>query len=176
MIALVAIALCVALVLGLRTQTNSASLGTLAAQSIPLDVAQTNGKPSLIEFYANWCSSCQAMAADLAKLKQAHGDRANFVMLNVDNSKWLPEVLNYRVDGIPHFVFLDANGQPVGSAIGQQPFSLMNSRLAALVADLPLTDAGITGQISAFSAPVQPNQDDPRSHGGLPASSPALKP
>lgn len=170
LVVLVAIALSVALVLGLRTPTSSASLGNLASQSTPLEVAQTNGQPTLLEFYANWCSSCQAMAADLSKLKQQYGDRVNFVMLNVDNSKWLPEVLHYRVDGIPHFVFLNAAGETVGSVIGQQPLALMSNRLSALATDLPLTDAGVVGQTSAFSAPVQPNQDDPRAHGGLPAA------
>ncbi|MBW4553523.1 MAG: thioredoxin family protein [Aphanocapsa sp. GSE-SYN-MK-11-07L] len=169
LIVLVAIALSVALVLGLRTQTSTASLGTLAANATPLEVAQTNNKPTLMEFYANWCTSCQAMAGDMTKLKQQYGDRVNFVMLNVDNTKWLPEVLNYRVDGIPHFVFLDPQGQELASAIGQQPLTLMSASLSNLVANLPLSDPAIAGETSAFTAPVKPNQDDPRSHGGLPS-------
>ncbi len=168
LIVLVAIALSVALVLGLRTQTSTASLGTLAANATPLEVAQTNNKPTLMEFYANWCTSCQAMAGDMSKLKQQYGDQVNFVMLNVDNTKWLPEVLNYRVDGIPHFVFLDAQGQALASAIGQQPLALMSTSLANLVANLPLNDSAIAGETSDFTAPVKPSQDDPRSHGGQP--------
>jgi thiol-disulfide isomerase/thioredoxin len=169
LIVLVAIALSVALVLGLRTQTSTASLGTLAANSTPLEVAQANDKPTLIEFYANWCTSCQAMAGDVSKLEQQYGDRVNFVMLNVDNTKWLPEVLNYRVDGIPHFVFLDQQGQELTSAIGQQPLALMSASLSALASNSPLTAGAIAGETSAFTAPVKPNQDDPRSHGGVPS-------
>lgn len=166
LIVLVAIALSVALFLGLRTETNSASLTTLDKQSTPLEVALSNGKPTLMEFYANWCTSCQAMAPDMAELKQQFPDSVNFVMLNVDNTKWLPEILKYRVDGIPHFAFLNKDGVAIATTIGEQPRMIMAKNLEALVADSPLPYAQAGGQISKFVAPVAPNgEDDPRLHG-----------
>jgi thiol-disulfide isomerase/thioredoxin len=170
LIALVAIALGVVLFLGLQTQTDSTSLDTQSAESTPLEVALSNGKPTLMEFYANWCTSCQAMAKDLGELKQQYADSVNFVMLNVDNSKWLPELLNYRVDGIPHFVFLGQNGKAIAQTIGEQPRTVMQANLDALVAALPLPYTQAGGQVSAFDAPVsvptpKTPQDDPRSHG-----------
>ena len=93
LIAIVAIALSVALVLGLRTETNSTSLADLDQASTPLEVAISNGKPSIVEFYANWCTVCQKMAPDIAELEQEYAEKVNFVMLNVDNTKWLPEML-----------------------------------------------------------------------------------
>lgn len=167
LIAIVAIALSVALVLGLRTQTTSASLTKLDEASIPLEVAISNGKPSLVEFYADWCTVCQKMAPDMAELEQQYADELNFVMLNVDNTKWLPEMLKYRVDGIPHFVFLGKNGETIAQAIGDQPRAVMASNLEALVSDSSLPYAKASGQVSKFSAPVAPtaSQDDPRSHG-----------
>ncbi|WP_414565301.1 MULTISPECIES: thioredoxin family protein [unclassified Anabaena] len=167
LIAIVAIALSVALVLGLRTETTSASLADLDQASTPLEVAISNGKPSIVEFYANWCTVCQKMAPDIAQLEQEYTDKVNFVMLNVDNTKWLPEMLKYRVDGIPHFVFLDNNGETIAQAIGDQPHTVMASNLDALVAGSSLPYAQTSGQVSKFSAPVAPanSQDDPRSHG-----------
>ncbi|NEP59098.1 MAG: thioredoxin fold domain-containing protein [Symploca sp. SIO2G7] len=167
-IALVAIALGVALFLGLKTETGSASLETQAAASTPLELALSNNKPTFMEFYANWCTACQAMAKDLSELKQQYATKVNFVMLNVDNSKWLPEILNYRVDGIPHFVFLGANGQAIAQTIGEQPRSVLEADLEALVANLPLPYTQGSGQTSAFESPVSStttSQDDPRSHG-----------
>ncbi|GAB1540880.1 thioredoxin family protein [Scytonema sp. NUACC21] len=167
MVAIVAIVLSVVLVVGLRTETTSASLTQLDEQSTPLDVALANGKPSLMEFYANWCTVCQKMAPDIAQLEQQYADKVNFVMLNVDNTKWLPEMLKYRVDGIPHFVYLNQNGEPIAQAIGDQPHTVMASNLEALVANSPLPYGQASGKVSQFTAPVTPtsSQDDPRRHG-----------
>jgi thiol-disulfide isomerase/thioredoxin len=167
LIAIVAIALSVALFVGLRTETTSVSLAKLDQGSTPLEVAVSNGKPSLVEFYADWCTVCQKMAPDIAQLETQYADKLNFVMLNVDNNKWLPEMLKYRVDGIPHFVFLGQNGETIAQAIGDQPRTIMSSNLEALVTGASLPYAQASGQVSKFSAPVSPtaSQDDPRSHG-----------
>ncbi|WP_413199651.1 thioredoxin family protein [Nostoc piscinale] len=166
LIVIVAIALSVALVLGLRTETNSISVAELAKNSTPLDVAVSNGKPSIVEFYADWCTVCQKMAPDMAELEQQYADKANFVMLNVDNTKWLPEMLKYRVDGIPHFIFLTKDGESTAQAIGDIPRNIMANNVEALVAGTPLPYAQASGKTSKVSTSVAPKpQDDPRSHG-----------
>jgi thiol-disulfide isomerase/thioredoxin len=124
-VVLVAIALSVALFLGLRTQTGAVTLATLSDRSTPLEVALSNSKPTLMEFYADWCTVCQKMVPDIAQLEQEYAGKVNFVMLNVDNSKWLPEILKYRVDGIPHFVYLGKQGEAIAQAIGEQPRSII---------------------------------------------------
>lgn len=168
LIALVAIALSVALFFGLQTQTGSVTLDTQAENSTPLETAISNGQPTMMEFYANWCTSCQAMAKDLGELKQQYANSVNFVMLNVDNSKWLPEMLRYRVDGIPHFVFLDNQGQAIAQAIGEQPRSIMQANLDALVANLSLPYTYSIGRVSDVDTQTvtpKASQDDPRLHG-----------
>lgn len=167
-LALVAVVLSTAIFLGLQTGNEAASLSTMAKASVPLTAALSNGKPTLMEFYADWCTSCQAMAGDLAELKQAFSDRVNFVMLNVDNSKWLPEMLHYRVDGIPHFVFLNDRGESIASTIGEQPKSIMTANLDALVDSQPLPYVQARGRVSEVDASVKTQADrpdDPRSHG-----------
>jgi thiol-disulfide isomerase/thioredoxin len=175
-VAFAAIVLSVTIFLGLRTQASTTSLPTLAASAVPYDVAQTNGKPSLVEFYANWCTTCQAMAGDMADLRQVYGDQVNFVMLNVDNNKWLPEMLEYRVDGIPHFVYLNADNQPIASAIGEQPKAILADNLQALVANQPLPHLQNFGQASNLNSDPLSRQtvinDDPRAHGAQAAQQP----
>ncbi len=167
LIVMVAIALTVSLFLGMRTQTDTASLSELAENSTPLEVAMSNGKPTLMEFYANWCTSCQAMAKDMGELEQQYAEQVNFVMLNVDNDKWLPEITRYRVDGIPHFVFFGKDGTEIAQTIGEQPRTIIAENLAALVAGEELPHATTTGQTSKFEAPVSAKKsasEDPRSH------------
>lgn len=168
LIVLAAIVLSVALFFGLNTQTPTSSLTQLAENSTPFDVALTNEKPTLLEFYANWCTSCQAMAPEMVKIKEKYQDSLNFAMLNVDNTKWLPEILKYRVDGIPHFVFFNPQGNAIAETIGEVPRPILEANLEALIAGNSLPYANTTGQVSAFNPPVSPpksSSTDPRSHG-----------
>lgn len=168
LIALAAVILAVGLFLGNYTRAQSTNLETLADQSLPLEVALNNPKPTLVEFYADWCTTCRLMAPMMAELEQDLSGQINFVMLNVDNPKWLPELDQYQVNGIPHFVFMDAQGQAQAMAVGEQPESIMRSNLIALQQGEDLQSA-TSGQTSPFSAPVQekdaPDQPGPRSHG-----------
>jgi thiol-disulfide isomerase/thioredoxin len=168
LIAGVAIVLSTVFAISLKTQTLGVSLSAMAKQAIPLEVALANGKPTLMEFYADWCSSCQAMAPSVADLKKTYGDRVNFVMLNIDNEKWLPEVLSYRVDGIPHWVYLDNAGKAVTEAIGEQPKAIMDVNLLALVdGDAIAAATAPEGRTSDYRpttviAPKTASQNDPR--------------
>jgi thiol:disulfide interchange protein len=164
-IAIAAAVLSVALFLGFQTENSSSSLASQAKQATALEVALNNNRPTLTEFYADWCNSCQAMAGDLAQIKKSYGDRINFVMLNVDNTKWLPEMMRYRVDGIPHFLFMNTQGEAIAQAIGEQPKNILEANLEALIANKPIPYGNQQGQISTVEAKVTVTNDttDPRS-------------
>ncbi|MGB2925725.1 MAG: thioredoxin family protein [Limnothrix sp.] len=163
-ISFVAIALALALVVGIKYQPPAVTLEAQAASAMPIETALSNGKPTLMEFYADWCTSCQAMAEDLREIKLEYGDRLNFVMLNVDNNKWLPEVLNYKVDGIPHFVFLESDGQAIAETIGEQPRKILTADIDALLAHTELPYTYTQGQVSKLNDAPAKAETDPRSH------------
>ena len=75
-----------------RLLTGDVTLSTLARESVPLETALVNGKPSVIEFYADWCEVCKGLVAEEIKVERKYKDDVNFVMLNIDNSKWQQEM------------------------------------------------------------------------------------
>ncbi len=48
-------------------------------------------------------------------------------------TKWLSEVTKYRVDGIPRFIFLDANNQAIGDTTGAIPRAVMAANIDLLI-------------------------------------------
>ena len=166
LVAISAIILTTALFFGFQTQQSTTSLDAVAAAAQPIDEALANDKPTTIEFYADWCSSCQSMAADNLSLEKEYSDRMNFVMLNVDNTKWLPEVTKYRVDGIPRFIFLDRENKAIGDTTGAIPREIMAANIEAAIANLPLPHNSISSdRTSPMKEPKAPDISQPRDHG-----------
>lgn len=59
-------------------------------------------------------------------------DKVNFVILNVDNTKWEQELDEFGVEGIPHFAFLDKDGNEEGNVIGRLPRQYLLENVDAL--------------------------------------------
>ena len=147
-VAIVALVLSVVLFFGLQWSRQTVSLGMVAEKATPYPVAMANGRPTIIEFYADWCESCQTMAKTNWQMETTYGDQINFVMLNVDNNKWLPELTKYRVDGIPRFIFLDRQQNQIGDAVGIIPGNIMEANIKAMVAGQPLPHNNLVGNFS----------------------------
>ncbi|KAG0600955.1 hypothetical protein M758_11G073800 [Ceratodon purpureus] len=107
-------------------------LSQLSANAVPYEEALANGKPTVVEFYADWCEVCREMAKDVYKVEEEYRDRINFVMLNVDNPKWEPELDEFGVEGIPHFAFLDAKGNEEGNIVGRLPPNILRENVLAM--------------------------------------------
>lgn len=57
----------------------------------------------------------------MVQLEEDFRKDINFVALNIDNTKWTSEVQQYRVRGVPHFVFLDGRAKQKTAAVGRVP-------------------------------------------------------
>ncbi|MFM9086828.1 MAG: thioredoxin domain-containing protein [Cyanobium sp.] len=156
----------------------AAPLETLARQSLDLPVALSNGRPTLVEFYADWCEACRAMAPAMASIESQHRGRLDIVLLNVDNPRWAPELERYAVNGIPQLELFDAAGQPVGRAIGARSATDLQQLTAALLSGDPLPSLAGVGAVSrldpgdapplgraAAGTPEAATMAAPRSHG-----------
>lgn len=101
----------------------------MAQEAVPYEDAIASTKPTLLEFYADWCSVCQSMAPTLQTLKQEYGEEINFVMLNVDEAQWLPQMDRYSVTGVPQFTLLDRHQSPIQTFVGRIPQLILSEVL-----------------------------------------------
>ncbi|XP_059641916.1 thioredoxin-like protein HCF164, chloroplastic isoform X2 [Cornus florida] len=142
------------------------SLKDLSAAALPYEEALSNGKPTVVEFYADWCEVCRELAPDVYKVEQQYKDRVNFVMLNVDNTRWEQELDEFGVEGIPHFAFLDRNGNEEGNVVGRLPRQYLLENIEALAhGEASIPHARVVGQYSSAEARKVHQVVDPRSHG-----------
>ncbi|XP_021749979.1 thioredoxin-like protein HCF164, chloroplastic [Chenopodium quinoa] len=142
------------------------SLRDLTALALPYEEALSNGKPTVVEFYADWCEVCRELAPEVYKVEQQYRDRVNFVMLNVDNTKWEQEIDEFGVEGIPHFAFLDKDGNEEGNVVGRLPGQYLVENVDALACGREsIPHARVVGQYSNAEARRVHQVADPRSHG-----------
>jgi thiol-disulfide isomerase/thioredoxin len=137
----------------------AAPLERLARQSPDLTTALNNGRPTLVEFYADWCEACRTMAPAMETIEQKRRGALDVVLLNVDNPRWQPELERYAVNGIPQLELFDAGGHSVGRSIGARRPEELEALTTALVArPLPqLVGVGATSSLEeAPGAPAAP--------------------
>jgi thiol:disulfide interchange protein len=150
---------------GIQSET---PMEQLARRSVEPEVALNNGKPTLIEFYADWCQVCREMAPAMLELERSTQNSLDVVLVNVDNPRWQDLVNRYEVNGIPQLNLFSADGQPRGKSIGLRKAEELIAISEALIHDQPLPQLRGVGSVSSlegantFEAAVA--STGPRSH------------
>jgi thioredoxin 1 len=109
----------------LETREVSDRIQDVTDQSFEQDVLQSD-KPVLVDYWAEWCGPCKAMAPVLEEIAESYGDRIRVAKLNIDENPETPP--KYGIRGIPTLM-LFKDGNVEATKVG----ALSKSQLTAFV-------------------------------------------
>jgi thioredoxin 1 len=98
-------------------------------QSFESEVLQSE-RPVIVDFWAEWCGPCHAVAPVLDRIVDERGD-LKLVKVNIDEEQGL--AVRYGVQSIPTMI-LFKGGQPAAAAIGAQPKPALEKALGLVEA------------------------------------------
>ena len=84
-----------------------------------------------VDFWAEWCGPCQAIAPVLEELAAEYAGRLRVAKLNVDENRQTPA--RFGIRGIPTLLFFK-QGARVDQLIGSLPKAQIRSKIEALLA------------------------------------------
>lgn len=106
-----------------------AEVAEVTDQSFEAEVIRSQ-QPAVVDFWAEWCAPCKAIAPVLSQLADDYGDRVKIVKINIDENPQTPG--KYGIRAIPT-VLAFSGGQVVGQLQGARPRSAFEEMVKKLL-------------------------------------------
>ncbi|HET8730243.1 MAG TPA: thioredoxin family protein [Moraxellaceae bacterium] len=97
------------------TAPSTGHFQTVTPDALPSILEAARGRPVLLEFYADWCPSCQTWKRDVFPRSDVKAALAPVVLLQVDATDMTPKVQalldRYEIVGLPALLAFDREGR-----------------------------------------------------------------
>ncbi len=87
--------------------------------------------PVVVDFWAEWCGPCRALAPTLDQLAEANNGKIVVVKVNVDEEPDL--AMNFNVQSIPTLLFVK-NGELQDQLVGNSPLAKLQEIIDKMLA------------------------------------------
>ena len=93
------------------------------------DAVEKNTTPILVDFWAEWCMPCRALAPVIDELSNEFQGKVRFAKVNVDECRDIPAKFGIR--GIPTLLLFNG-GKKVNELVGNQPKDKIKTMLTKI--------------------------------------------